>query len=450
MNANRAAMSNTDRWYYNALLSNPQTGDTEQVNAVYSDNRRVPLLDDTEGWSVALDKISVTGSLANLPVLVPSVTVTNHTGDGLIYTNYALGIEYTLYNSSGVRIGRSQLLTEPVVIPSQYPRDPVNNAYSRYYWVETINDVVIAMNESISRLMAKSAAFAMEPSQSPLPNAVPFASTNTFYQGASQVSNSFFYFTQNKGENTISLHATGDVNPSEERRACTGPGLSGVFATIDLYFNDKLLELFPIDYLSPWNSLLSQWSNTPVNRPPTVDYEVASVTTGTGSETAGFYPLQLSRKNADYYVNMANTAYQTGFNFSTGTNSMPELIWKQETDTTQSWCPFTSLIIGSTTLPIYEQQYGINLAQGSQFRQPANLLSYNTLFEVDLTENEIHKIQDGISFSPINRQSVRLKGGRLSQIDLIVYLRTRTGELLQWSVTNGGLITVTLVFTYTS
>jgi hypothetical protein len=474
----------SDTFYYNAVLSNPNVGDVTEIPARFFEQRQVPLLtaDEAGDWSVALARLGIIGSTANLPVLVPTVNGTSGQAAPMIETAYEVGVQYTLWTTANpataVAVSKSALYTDALRIPSVYPDDTASTTDSKFYWVTTGTDVVTALNRAVSRLMQP------QTWQTSL-TSMPFVTTGAaggvsgsvscstgsalnpllFYQGgaspepvATNGMPGWWYFTLDKDTYKICMHVA--VNPylPTELAAARTVTMSATtyYLTADIYFNDKLLELFPLDTLFPYSASLTAANNTwgGLPRAPYTDYQtVYTRVFGTAPTTVnGFYPLNVTQDVVDIYVqaptNSLNFTHAPGGGGGGGSAYQSEVeIW-QEYEATSAWSVYTGMTITSSMICAYAEAGGTNSIASINSIQSPGVADVNILFDFDLTQDTLHQIQRGIGYVPNVFRYSKLRGGQaLTGIDLYFYLRTRDGRYVPWMVTNGGTISAKFMFT---
>lgn len=552
-----------DRWYYNATLSNPATGDTPDVFARYNEQRTIPLLEDCSQYYVALSRMSITGAMNYLPVLLPPVDIAASKAAGAIVSQYGVGLRYTFYSADGVNaLGHTNVVTTPVVIPTNYPSASRDDPESKFYWIDTAQQVVNGVNTAIQKCAQSTQNVPITSSymltitsanntfytngigaspyyivqiapgqytpqqlaaaiQSAWINALPnypqgytgtisvsavqnpanlaqctfsFSANVTFgtgstlswgfsnsstllpflnmgpaanvYAGSSTsqspvaltdplqpttssqgivltdvvqqgAPSSGLYCTFDKAQYRLVVHqfakGVGSSPNTSVRYNCTVNGVPGV-CSVDLLFNDKLLELMPMEVMP------STLTASSVYVYPTMSWQTSPQTT---SQYPSMYPLCLQPLVADDFINAASTS--TGWN----PGKFNEYVYEQEYDSTSNWTVFTGLAITSNTIPAYEEAFGVNAIGPSGFNTGASTSTSNIIFDLDLTQDQIHQLQSGVAFIPSVLRWAKLKNSSLSGIDFSIALRTRSGKFVPWYMTNGGTVSVKFIFSTT-
>lgn len=457
----------SDRWYYTAVLSNPKTGDVAEQQARFYDQRTVPLIEDTAGYCAALNKLTIRGAAANLPILVPPIQRATLPSDPpLMYTDYMLGVRYLAFDPASGDYAVSDMQVAQLRIPSTYPQDnrADTSGASKFYWVSSQADVATAINTSLQD------AFTVDVNRRPTfynvvggvcttsgtPVGTPFAAWTPGTTAAGytapfscSLAACYNYGTVTDLKKMVLMAANGQFPSDVGVSMLAGPHpnfRAGTHFRAYVYFNDKLLEACPWDtlydsfadpvstsYPMPWleqvpNAFFNS-SDTeligPAPPPPLPKYSVPGIPTAL---TGFMYPLALTQ----FHGESANaTAIST---------------WVQENAAVSNWTFYTGLAVASGVLPGFPVALGVN---STDVALNAQTNTNAILFEADLPivpEGGLYSLQNGLDFRPENLQWQRLKPGvRLSSMDLSLYLRTRKGDYVPWMVTNGGAITIQLV-----
>jgi len=134
---NPTVYKGSDRWYYTAVLSNPKTGDVAEQQARFYDQRTVPLIEDTGGYCAALNKLTIRGAAANLPILVPPIQRATPAADPpLMYTDYMLGVRYLAFDPASADYAISDMQVAQLRIPSTYPADDRTDTATVWVYAE--------------------------------------------------------------------------------------------------------------------------------------------------------------------------------------------------------------------------------------------------------------------------------------------------------------------------
>jgi hypothetical protein len=74
MTANLEQLATTDRFYYNAVLTNPSSAYiADPQPARFLDTRAVPLIRDCSDYHLTIARLSILGATAKLPLLLPQI-----------------------------------------------------------------------------------------------------------------------------------------------------------------------------------------------------------------------------------------------------------------------------------------------------------------------------------------------------------------------------------------
>lgn len=319
--ANKTQTGDSDRWYYNAILTNTSKGAVSKTPARFFEQRTVPLCDDTSEYYVALARMSIQGCTSNFPILQPPLRrLTLPSERGTFISKYAMGVRYTLYcdtfqlpGMSGVReqvqglvpVAYSELETVDLIFPSLHPSADLSDPSSSYYSVDFTSQIMDALNSAMTRLQYKFvngmtpyapgvAAVNTIPGVTSftLPNLstpfLPFPGSDAAGSGSDEAFNStsafnrklqWLYFSHDNGLLTVRA-PYGDVNPQAEsanpvvypQTVAASPTYPDVIANFlpppyagleqfrvqaHVYFNEELLNLFPWRTESPVQSTAS-------------------------------------------------------------------------------------------------------------------------------------------------------------------------------------------------
>lgn len=438
-----ADIANPDRWYYNAVLSNPATGDTNDVLGRYVDQRTVPLMDSCAGYYVALGRLSVTGATASLPILVPPVRNPSAAQSNTVITDLHVGLRYTVYATSAptVPVAYSELKVVNLQFPSLYPTESRQDPFSKFYWMDSAVQVQECINLAIQSLASSTGVtFTSLTGGTYLSGGqvIPAASL-PFYNGTMP-----FYVELDKGTYRMMVHAPYSTTTQTVQfpsNVYQQGGQVGNFLVVPhLSFSDKLLELIPMEVYPAvetrargstqqsgiqWMHDTPSWLTSPQRR----------------GDGGAMYFLALVPPLADGI----SAGGASPYNFDP-TVCQYEMLFNQEYENTSAWSPFTGLAITSNIIPAVEEASGINITPTSGAVQASGNSSVNIIFDLDLTQDTIHQLQSGIAFTPAAYRWAKLKSSALSGIDLNFFLRKRDGTYIPWNLTNGGTISAKLMF----
>jgi hypothetical protein len=543
--------ANPDRWYYNALLSNPATGDTTAVPGRFSELRTVPLLNNCEGYFVALARLAVVGSTASLPVLIPPISTITSTSSATCVSDYTVALRWTFKDATtGYIYGYSSLIVEPVVYTSLYPDADRSNVRSQFYWMDSADQLTQAINAALERCAWQTgwSTTAVPGSTLSVSNTMPVCTQLPFNYGKSAA-----YLSFDKSSYRASLHmpapGSGGTSPyytysglNVSAIGATGP----LVADCNVFFNDKLLEVLPMEvypavptagledvfYVTvPGNKdcrvslgttsftvppgtyaadqLAAAIQNALLVTNPTFAMQYVydagssgwrfrmSFTVASGTATLmftpdlriimGWDPVYIFSPTASVYISPrpAMGIYNNPSLFTTlpwvtspqtygstnmyaivtepktatsydATQATPwnnhagapaaEYVYEQEYEVTGSWAPYTGMAITSNMMPAVEEAMGVNITPNASAVADASASTSNIIFDLDLGQDSLHQIQQGIAFIPASYRWVKLKAAPLPGIDLNFFLRRRDGGYEPWMVANGGTISVKLMF----
>lgn len=488
----------TDRWFYNATITNPGSGNVAPAEAKFEEARTVPLIGELKDFYVALARMSVTGSTANFPVLIPPLAGLTPTLPGIpdvMLTELSVGIRLTVTDTNGNAVGYSEMNTASLLIPSTYPAYPRTDPNSAFYWVEYVSTVSDALNKAITEAFSKTWKFLPLPgftcpTLDPLPFVVPVEGS------AVQMAANFEYLRATTDTDTYKLTLSAPYKvtldgPEEASTAQTfanpflGPttpnNTASPFAAYPaqklqahLFFNDKLLDLFPMPTVQPVRSMYFGGGG-PINADNSVlpGCNIVSVTPGSLTLCTWLDPDQEVKVSFDglvpdkparmyciqTYPRSGVSITETRITFGTAQNpdadnggpnrfDVESMTWTQEYSTTGSWSPITGIAITSGSIPVFEEAYGLNIIDPTTgMADPtAGKGSSNIIFDVDFLQDNAHGVQGGVYFLPNTFRWAKCKPGALSTIDLRLLLRKKDGTFVPWMLDSGGTVNIKLMF----
>lgn len=467
------------KFHYTAVLTNSNSGDVSESEARYEDRQAIPLINDTTGYSVALSKLTIQGSSANLPLLIPPLRALSTAGEDFIKTNYCISVRYRVEQGAAATrtLSTPHAWSAPIVkyidIPSIYPDESRADVNGKFYWVTSVYDVVDAINAAIADAFAGgNIGEATGGSLVFTANAAGIFSGGGGTATTANVSNLTEFvaangFTLQDGRAPIALTYDPQLKwcsfLTDERAAADidvpgyaiAPGSNAVFQnntflSAYVYFNDKLLEAMPFDWVvdmnTPTGVLTTRLQSMNPDRVRDPAFNSAVAETGSGF----MYPLALTSTHAQALApalaSVPAQAYSFGRNSAVTTATF---VVPQENPAFDNWRPYTGFAIRSDTIHAYPTAIGQNVVDRSGSFVPAVGTKLNgVLFEADMPlKGGLYTVQDGLEYDPNILQWKSLKSGsNLSIVDFKLYLRTRSGDYVPWRVTNGGTITAQLVF----
>lgn len=392
-------------------------------------------------------------------------------------------------------IGYQNMSTAPIVLPSSNPSAPRGDADSSFYSVYCLQDLMDGLNTAVRYALSTSggpitytqSGFSWQPS----------STAQLVSDGVSGVP--LLKCTADAGNKLVVQAAALIDSTTVLPNPFIGPAKSsvtgvpaGYYFTCQLFFSDKLLELLPMPVVPPYSVYGPNVSGTigagtysvaastpsyqwaPTSTPlltnsttvssalaPTAgDYTFGqflpwnsyTLLSGRGFYALALYPHRASTSTDDFVLATAYDPAATSPAFSgiqtllTG-RAVTWLTWAQEYSTQSGWSVYTGLAITSNTIPAYEEAYGTNILYDENSVASAAAGTSNVIFDIDLTQDELHQIQSGISFVPSAFRYAKLKGGQLNTIDLRLWLRKRNGQFVPWTMDAGGTINIKLMFT---
>ena len=522
--SNLEQLGTSDRWFYNAVLTNKQAGDITPVMARFLEQRTVPLIGNCAEYYVALARLSISGPTRNFPILQPALAQLTAPGTApLISTDYYVGVRYTVYvqradplnvgNVTYVPIGYTGLNLGQLILPCENVAGDYTSPQGDFYQVYSVHAVTEALNAAITQATSywgvgnpkNPNAINMGITLLPDPLLPPIVQPSTSYTpfpGCYGIHSLLPLMEARMDEQfnmklrapvwtdtTQGSGAVKDLAPNPFLAPCTAstsnnPSYTplapdGIYWQAHLYFGDKLMEILPMPTVAPYasavqtplapNPFLRHAASTLVDTDfvtqigqyaaqPWVDYTLVSTSLNLPqrltSPVFGMYPIATYPVRANINAEDARpTTYltQSATANAYGLLARPTIYaeWPQEYSTQSTWTVYDGLAITSNTLPAYEEAFGVNEITAQGAPQSANADTSNVIFDLDLSQDNLHQIQAGLYFVPAVFRYAKMKPGALSNIDLQVWLRRKDGSFIPWMVDAGGTISLKLMFTKT-
>ena len=522
-NSNLEQLGSSDRWFYNAVLTNKQAGDVTPVMARFLEQRTVPLIGNCAEYYVTLARLSVSGPTRNFPILAPALAQLTVPGTApLLYTDYYVGVRYTLFiqepdpsnggpstpNTKFTPIGYTGINLAQLILPCENVTGDYSSPQGDFYQVYSVHAVLDALNAAMTQ--ATSVWGVGNPAN---PEAIDMAFTFlTGYTGTPQPPTNFAPFLgcdsdqsllplmQARMDSSFNMTlraplftAVTSPTPGTDNVYCPfmGPQIQqtsnnptsydprppgAVYYQAHLYFSDKLMEILPMPTVPPYASAAAlPLTPNPFQQraaqgvdpllytqigqyapQPWVDYAVVNATQNLplrlSSQMFGMYPLATYNVRATFVTEDARPTSTLAVTFrANNVAALPTTYaeWPQEYSTQATWTVYDGLAITSNTLPAYEEAFGVNEITAQGTPQSATADTSNIIFDLDLSQDNLHQIQSGLYFVPAAFRYAKMKPGALSNIDLQVWLRRRDGSFVPWMVDAGGTISLKLMFTKT-
>jgi hypothetical protein len=381
--------TNPDQVYYDVTVTNFQSTTTQPPIFYYNEQRTMPFVSVPEDYYLSILRFTV--DTGTLPVFIPSIQPNQGNRNLTIYSvtlSYFLASTGVTYVAQEFLDWTPQDLSAPIPVPPNGSQTgtQVNDTgyYNCYSYTFFLGIVGRAFEQAFTSLSAQ-----VVTAGGVLPSAEP----------------PYIDWDTSSSSGTLFADALGyDVNPS----AGYTPIL--VYMNAPLY---SLFESFPARYLG---------------------YELT--------------PLNIQGRNFQLLpFNKGSTNLQV----ITPVNGDP--VWTaiclyQECSTTSAWTPIQSLVFISNTLPINPNQVstplifnnGAQLGLGGNNSAIANVIT-------DLV-SDTGSYRPNLVYTPTAQyRYITLYGNRpLFNIDLEIFYRLRTGQLIPFRLQSGGTVTVKIAF----
>ena len=377
--------------YYDVQVSNFGNETTRPNPFHFNDTRNTPYLYNPEGYELSIIRFSVdTGSV---PVFIPEIQPDQPDRD---LTVYKVSLSYfdgtnTTYGNANV-MWRPQDLTVSKPIPPSESSNKLQdntsgyyNCYSFSWFVELVQQAYL---DALNNLKSK----------------IEVPDTNE------QLSTPIIYWDTESNKAIIQAQ----YNFYDLRSVLEDPSTehAGMFMNKSLY---NMFNSFPAKKLS---------DNDPVNH-ANYQIEIFAVLT----------------------INVAQL--QTDPNSSSTGTMLPFVNLPQETSTVFNWSPITALVFTSNTLPVNPNQVSTPLIYNE------NSLSFSKGGTNSATENIVTDIvsgdgqyRGGLVYTPSAQyRKITLFGNTpLHNLDLNIYYRLKTGEMIPFRLSEGGACTLKMLF----
>jgi hypothetical protein len=376
-----------DRLYYDVLISNIQTIDTEPPVLYFNETRNNAFVYNPESYYMSI--IRFTLDTPTLPVILPEIQIDQPNRDLTIYSttlSWTDPVGGATYNSPQTYvIFQPQNLAAIVPAPPNETLNKLQNNQTGYYnitnfqyWIYLVNTAFTSAFNSLNTLVV--GAGLVLPTIHP-----PVLSWDTV--------------------NNIAI-----LNADE-----LGYGVSAVGGQIEIYFNPAMYQLF-----NSFPVIIQKLNQASLGKNVLIQADAFG-----GANVVLFPPTapSVSQFNALQIV--------------------------QEYSTVSLWTPITSLVFCSNTLPIIPNNLSaplifVNNAVLNNGGNNANIAQIITDFVAD---NQEYKPQ--ISYTPqAEYRLINLVGNRpIFNLDILVFWRDRTGTLIPFRLSSGSSATIKILFT---
>jgi hypothetical protein len=382
----RINKSKADFIYYDVAVSNLQNSDTKPQVFSYQDTRTTPFISVPEEYTLSI--VRFTCGTSSLPVFIPQIQPNQGDRDLTIYsvTLTYQNFEVQTYINWNPQDLSAPLPPTPLQTQNkrQFNQEGYYNCYSYTFFIERIYAALTACFDDLTFLVV--AAGGVMPTIYP-----PLISWDPTTNSASMYADTGGY----------------DLNPAVLIDQI------GVFMNAPLF---NLFNSFPAVYLG-YDVLNGK------------NYRIPFVDIGGTNAVNLIPPLQFPVPPATYDTYRA-------------------IIWTQEQSTTASWSPILSVVFTSNTLPIEANQVStpvvfsdnVNVALGGNNSDFANIIT-------DIV-SESGNYRPNLVYNPsAEYRRISLKGNRpLYSIDLNVYYKILTGELIPLKLFSGESLTCKILF----
>jgi hypothetical protein len=373
--------------YYDVAVTNLQNTTTKPQAFSYIDTRTVPFIHNPSEYEMSI--IRFTCGTSSLPVFIPQIQIDQGDRDLTIYsvTLRTQGFEvqqFINWNPQEVNVPLPPLPNQ-TYNKRQFNQEGYYNCYSYTFFIERVYAALVIAFDALTVLVV-AAGLVMSSIYPPLISWDPTTNSATMYADTEGY----------------------DVNPAL------------AIDPIEVYFNSPLFSLFnsfPAIYLG----------ETAVNGK---NFKIPFVDIGGTNCTQIIPPGQPVPVPPATYIN-----YRA-------------IVWSQEQSTTASWSPILSVVFTSNTLPIESNQVSTPVIFSNN--QNIVLGGNNSDFSNIITDivSESGNYRPNLVFNPsAEYRMISLKGNKpLYTIDLNIYYKITTGELIPLRLRSNESVTLKLYF----
>ena len=381
--------SNPDQVYFDVTVTNFQSTTTNPPVFYYNEQRTMPFVSVPEDYYLSILRFTV--DTGTIPVFIPSIQPNQGNRNLTIYS-VTLAYTYlgTTYVAQEFLDWVPQDLSAPAPVPPNQSQTGTQindtgyyNCYSYTYFLAIVGKAFEDAFVNLKNQVTVAGGGAVFPSDEP-----PYIDWDT---------------TSSSG--TLFADVLGyDTNPN------SGYTPIGIFMNAPLF---SLFESFPARYLG---------------------YELT--------------PLNVQGRN---FQLLPFNKGATNLQIITPVNGDP--VWTaiclyQECSTTSAWTPIQSLVFISNTLPINPNQVSTPLIfnNGAQLSLGGNNSAISNII-TDLTSDTGSYRPNLVYLPSAQYRYITLYGNRpLFNIDLEIFYRLRTGQLIPFRLQSGGSVTIKIAF----
>lgn len=395
--------------YYNCAvdnIDNKNNSDQEhEPNLEFSEQNNDPIITDTENYRFAVCNFRL-DTAANVARFIPTIKFNDASNISDLEKNrtiYEIGISFTASDGS-IILSRQSVIFSPQdkTINNGNPPNFINGNYdvlSNYYNIYQIEHFLVLCNNALEECLKN------------------LSGLITYYGYASEYTNpatSIPYFTYDINSSLISLNA--DINHFNSNDA-NGLGI---------HMNTSFYRIF--------NTLPSLTESTL--------FKTTSVYSATDYETKTLKNFKLITNNFNNQITLfADNVKQID---GTTADNIENLVITQHDSTSGIMNPYSGLSIESYSIPCRNTlqsgtYYYENGIMQSNNEDAINILEIN---DFTMTETSL-----GVYYSPNYLRWLDLMPQReLTKINLIFYLKLKTGQKIPLKLSSGGSMNIKLLF----
>ena len=386
---------NPDQIYYDVTVSNFQSSTTNPNPFYFNDSRTVPFINKPEDYYLSILRFTV--DTGTVPVFLPSIQPNQSDKD---LTIYSVSMNWTDTTTGIVYSAQEYIKWQPQDTSVEEPSDPLNtfnglqNNNTGYYNCYSYTWLCYLVFTALKAVSAK-----MEVLTNGLPNQPNFTYSPIFNWDSTSQKAIIYANTE-----------TYDLNDAFYPAG---------FSAVNIYFNAPMYGLF--------NSFPARYLGT--GTPFGCDYRILIVDVG-GVNSQLIIPPQITPVGDDPYIQyMAITCFQ-------------------ETATTANISPIMALVFTSNTLPIQTNQISTPLVyNNNQIIDYAGNNSATANIITDLV-SDTGTYSPNLVYSPSAEYRLITMYGNapLTNLDISIFYKIRSGALIPFRLQSGGSVTMKLSF----
>ena len=421
--------SDPDKIYYNANVINSSRADTGSVNSypqlTFGDDRQNPVVNDTADYKVSVQDFVINGGSKTLPLFIPIIAGPSFNLNTTIYRiNLSIYSSGSYFTESVAIEWQPEIVTTPTpAFSSSQSESPYYYCYTYSHWVKLVNNALRVAYNAI-----KASAIVL---------GVTFGTRCPFIQ---YDSNTGLFSIFQDSLTSIAPVGTALPAPFSTTYTAVAPYQAGEYSFVGMNapLND-LLSNFPVNY---YNKIL--WRAGGFLPEYVIDMGLTNLDntiSPVGTQCVG---LGLKQVNSSPLIDPFTNTFITGTTFVQLTQDY--------SSTGSMWSPITSIVIGTTQIPVRDEFSADPIILGQSnlgIENAAGGGSRRILVEAPLDSIKSEIWRGYILYRPLipTYSSMDASHTGLTNLDFQVYWRSRlTNSLIPLQTVNNGSFSIRLLF----